>query len=148
MTRGVRTLPPHESIMRAAQEMQDLDVGVIPVCDGDTLVGIVTDRDIVLRAVARGCQVDATPLSDVMTESPCWCFEDESVEDVLEEMRESQIRRVPVVDHAQHLVGILTLGDVAVKADEGTAADALEEISEPARPAKFAGDADSEPDRP
>ena len=134
MTRGVRSLAPQDSIVRAAQAMDELDVGVVPVCDGDRLVGMVTDRDIVVRAVAKGRAADDTPLADVMSPDPRWCFEDQSVDEVLEQMRDARIRRVAVLDHAEHLVGMLSLGDVAVKADGDGAGIVLEEISEPAPP--------------
>jgi CBS domain-containing protein/protein required for attachment to host cells len=134
MTRGVRSLAPQDSIVRAAQAMDELDVGVVPVCDGDRLVGMVTDRDIVVRAVAKGRAADDTPLADVMSPDPRWCFEDQSVDEVLEQMRDARIRRVAVLDHAEHLVGMLSLGDVAVKADGDGAGIVLEEISEPAQP--------------
>jgi CBS domain-containing protein len=134
MTRGVRTLSPDDTVMAAAQAMQELDVGVIPVCRADQLVGMVTDRDIVLRGVAQGCAADRTPLDDVMSRDVQWCFDDQPLEEVLEQMREAQIRRLPVVDRDEHLVGIVSLGDVAVKADETRAGEALESISEPAEP--------------
>jgi len=118
----------------AAQAMQELDVGVIPVCDGDRLVGIVTDRDIVVRCVAQGRQVDNTRLNDVMSSGTCWCFEDQPVDEAMVQMGEAQIRRLPVVDRNRHLVGIVSLGDVAVKADADRAGEALESISEPAEP--------------
>jgi CBS domain-containing protein len=140
MTRGVHTLTPSDNVIRAAQAMEEMDVGAIPVCDGERLVGMVTDRDIVLRAVAHGRATEDTRLHDVMTTEPCWCFEDQSVDEVLEAMREAQLRRMPVVDREQHLVGIVSLGDLAVKADEGLAGAALEQISEPAAPARPATD--------
>jgi CBS domain-containing protein len=134
MTRGVRSLTPSETVIKAAQAMQELDVGVIPVCDGDRLVGMVTDRDIVLRGVAQGRAAEQTPLSDVMTKDACWCYEDQSVEEAAEQMREAQIRRMPVVDREKHLVGMLSLGDIATKGDVGESGEALQEISEPSRP--------------
>ena len=131
MTRGVRTLSPSDTVVMAAQAMQELDVGAIPVCDGDRLVGMVTDRDIVVRGVAKGRLTESTHLDEVMSPDPRWCFEDQSVDEVMDQMREAQIRRVPVVDHDRHLVGIVSLGDLAVKADVGKARNALESISEP-----------------
>ena len=95
---------------------------------------MVTDRDIVVRGIAQGCPADGTRLEDIMSRDPQSCFDDQPVEEVLEQMRESQIRRMPVVDHDERLVGILSLGDVAVKADELKAGRALESISEPAEP--------------
>jgi CBS domain-containing protein len=134
MTTGVRSMAPNESVMKAAQAMSELDVGVIPVCDGDRLVGMVTDRDIVLRGVAQGCPADQTPLSTVMTRDAVWCYEDQSVEEVAEKMRDAQVRRMPVVDREQHLVGMLSLGDIATKADVREGGEALQDISEPSRP--------------
>jgi CBS domain-containing protein len=134
MTRGVRTLTPNESMLLAAQAMEELDVGVIPVCDGRKLVGIVTDRDIVLRGVAQGCPADQTPLSSLMTRDACWCFEDQSVEEATEQMREAQIRRLPVVDRDKHLVGMLSLGDVATRGGAEAGAQTLEDVSQPSRP--------------
>jgi len=136
MTREVRTLPPTETVLKAAQAMREMDVGVIPVCDGDSLVGMVTDRDIVLRGVAEDCIAHDTPLSQVMTQEALWCFEDQSIDEAAQAMRDAQVRRMPVVDRQQHLVGMLSLGDVATKADEQQAGEALEGISEPSRPAR------------
>jgi CBS domain-containing protein len=134
MTTGVRSMAPNESMMKAAQAMSELDVGVIPVCDGDRLVGMVTDRDIVLRGVAQGCPADETPLSAVMTRDALWCREDQSLEEVAEKMRDAQIRRMPVVDRDQHLVGMLSLGDIATKVDVHESGEVLKEISEPSTP--------------
>ena len=134
MTRGVRTLGPNDTLVMAAQAMQELDVGAIPVCRGEQLIGVVTDRDIVLRGIAQGRPADGTRLDDIMSRDPQCCFGDQSVEEALQQMRDGQIRRLPVVDHDQHLVGILSLGDVAVKADELKVGRALEAISEPAEP--------------
>lgn len=134
MTRGVRTLRPDESIMKAAQAMEELNVGAIPVCEGETLVGMVTDRDIVLRGVAQGCEADKTQLADVMSKDTHWCFEDQSLDDVLREMREAQIRRMPVVDRDKHLVGIVSLGDAAMQAGARQVGKALQDISTPSAP--------------
>ena len=130
MSRGVRTLASNDSIVAAAKAMRELDVGVIPVCDGQTLVGLVTDRDIVLRAIAQD-RTSETRLADVMSDAPCWCYLDQSVEEVAEQMRQHQIRRVPVLDHQKRLVGMLSLGDMATRGSEATAGEALERISEP-----------------
>lgn len=134
MTRGVRTLAPTDTLVAAAQAMDEWNVGAIPVCDGERLVGMITDRDITVRGVAQGRPLDGTRLVDVMTEHVRWCYEDDPVEDQLAEMRAVQIRRLPVVDRQQHLVGILSLGDIAVKADPVEAGEALVAISLPAEP--------------
>jgi CBS domain-containing protein len=134
MTRGVRTLSPKDSMLKAAMAMEELDVGSVPVCDGEQLLGMVTDRDITIRGVAHGKPADSTPLSEVMSKGVHWCFEDDSIDKVVDEMRDAKIRRVPVVDRDKHLVGILSLGDVAAKADSVEAGEALSNISEPAKP--------------
>jgi CBS domain-containing protein len=92
----------------------------------------VTDRDIVLRAIAHGLSPDVTKLREVMSTDLCWCYDDQPLDEVLDQMRESQIRRMPVMDRNKQLVGILSLGDVAVRAQDVVATGAaLEEISEP-----------------
>jgi CBS domain-containing protein len=134
MTRGVRSMAPDESILTAAQAMKELKVGVIPVCEGQTLVGLVTDRDIVVRAVAENCALDTTPLSQVMTRDTLACRENDSVENVAREMRQAQVRRLPVVDEDQHLVGMVSLGDLATETKEVDAGEVLQDLSEPSEP--------------
>jgi CBS domain-containing protein len=136
MTRGVRTMAPSDSVVLAAQAMDELNVGAIPVCDGDKLVGMVTDRDIVVRAVAQECDSKSTRLADVMSKDLRYARESERVEDVLGAMAQAQIRRVPVIDAQQRLVGMLSLGDVADKdaQDQDKVAASLGGISFPAQP--------------
>lgn len=136
MTRGVRTLSPGDSVVRAAQAMGELNVGAIPVCEGDQLVGIVTDRDIVVRSVAQDCRPGTTMLGDVMSGNVRWARADDDVDRVLSEMTRLQIRRMPVVDARQRLVGILALGDVAAKDKQQAreVATSLAGISTPAAP--------------
>ena len=134
MTRGVRSLSPTDSVVQAAQAMQELDVGAIPVCNGDRLVGIVTDRDLVVRGLAQARLDPNTPIDQVMSRQPLWCFENQPLEDVMAYMQKSQVRRVPVIDQENHLVGMVSLGDLAVKGDEQQAGRALRAISEPAQP--------------
>jgi len=136
MTRNVRSISPSESLQFAARTMRELDVGAIPVCDGERLVGMVTDRDITLRGVALGRPSDSTPVSEVMTGDVECCFEDEPLEEATEKMELAQIRRLPVLDREHKLVGLLALGDIAAKADAAQAAEALSRISEPAVPAQ------------
>lgn len=136
MTRGVRSLAPTDNVLLAAQAMEELNVGAIPVCEGDRLVGMVTDRDIVLRLVAQERNAGTTQLKDVMTTDVQWTREGESIDEVLQQMSRAQIRRLPVLDDDKRLVGILSLGDVAVK-ERGEALDvaaSLSGISAPARP--------------
>lgn len=136
MTRDVRTMKPDDSVVDAARCMDELNVGVIPVCDGDRLVGMVTDRDIVVRGVAQQGEVGSMKLADVMSGHVRCAREDDDVDRVLSEMAEAQIRRLPVVDGNQRLVGIVSLGDIAAKnpQDEADVAMSLGDISTPAEP--------------
>jgi CBS domain-containing protein len=136
MTRGVRTMAPSDSVVQAAQAMDELNVGVIPVCEGQKLVGMVTDRDIVVRGVAQQADPKALKLADVMSTNVRCAREDDDVDDILSEMANTQIRRMPVVDGRQQLIGIVTLGDIAAKdlGDEQELATSLSDISSPAEP--------------
>jgi CBS domain-containing protein len=136
MTRDVRTMKPNDTVGDAARCMDELNVGVIPVCDGDRLVGMVTDRDIVVRGVAKQGEVKSMKLADVMSGNVRCVKEDDDVDQVLSEMAEAQIRRLPVVDENQHLVGIVTLGDIAAKSvdEEADVGTSLGDISSPAEP--------------
>lgn len=136
MTRDVRTLAPGDSVVEAARCMDELNVGVIPVCEGDRLVGVVTDRDIVVRGVAQQGELGTMKLADVMSGNVRCAREGDDVEQVLGEMADAQIRRLPVVDENQKLVGIVSLGDIAAKdsGDELDVAMSLGDISTPAQP--------------
>jgi CBS domain-containing protein len=130
MTRGVFIVSPEETIQEAALAMAGIDAGVLPVGDSDRLVGMVTDRDIAIRGVAEGKDPTAK-VRDVMTTKIKYCFEDEEVEDVTRNMGDIQVRRLPVVNREKRLVGILSLGDVAVAADDAEAGEVLRMISRP-----------------
>ena len=154
MTRGVRTMSPSDTVVRAAQAMDELNVGVIPVCDGKKLVGMVTDRDIVVRGVAQEADPKTLKLADVMSTNVRCATEDEDVDEVLSEMADTQIRRMPVVDGQQQLVGIISLGDIAAKDadDEADVGMSLGDISTPAEPdrsgrSQAAGSASGKPRR-
>jgi CBS domain-containing protein len=135
MTRDVRVVSPDDTLQRVAQCMDELNVGAVPVVDGDKLVGMVTDRDITVRAVAQGRPVDSTPAREVMSAHVRWCYEDQDVDDVLDEMRDVQIRRVPVVDRDHKLVGIVSLGDLAERGgQQPRVAETLKDISTPSQP--------------
>ncbi|AYQ27502.1 MULTISPECIES: CBS domain-containing protein [unclassified Polaromonas] len=132
MTRNVRTMAPGDTVAAAAKAMQELNVGVIPVCEGDKLLGMVTDRDIVLRAVAKGLD-GATPLSTVMSTDVRTARETDDLDTVLADMASRQIRRLPVLDGSQRLTGIISIGDIAVKGqDEEDVGQSLADISSPA----------------
>ena len=136
MTRDVRTMAPSDSVVDAARCMDELNVGVIPVCDGGKLVGMVTDRDIVVRGVAQQGEIKGMKLADVMSAHVRCAKEDDDVDQVLSDMADAQIRRLPVVDGNQRLVGIVSLGDIAAKnpGDEVEVGMSLGDISTPAEP--------------
>ena len=141
MTRGVRSLAPTDTVAQAAQAMDELNVGVIPVCDGDKLVGVVTDRDIVVRGVARGSDMKTARLADLMSGNVRCATEGQDLQEVLGVMAGSQIRRLPVVDGQQRLIGIVSLGDIADKdsGDELDVAESLAGISSPSQPDRPTG---------
>jgi CBS domain-containing protein len=130
MTRDVRVANASETIQDAARIMAEIDAGVVPVGDNDRLVGMLTDRDIAIRAVAKGKGPD-TKVSEVMTADVRYCFEDEDTERVCSNLGDQQIRRIPVVDRDKRLVGILSLGDLAIADGKGGTGDRLAAISRP-----------------
>jgi CBS domain-containing protein len=131
MTRDVRSISPEETVRRAAEMMDEFDIGAIPVCDGSKLVGMITDRDITIRSTSIGQDPAITRVGDVMSTDVRTCNATQTVDEVLEEMGDVQIRRVVVVDQTTHtLVGIVSLGDMAIKHAAGTD-KALGEISAP-----------------
>lgn len=136
MTRGVECVRPYDTIAAVAQRMAELDVGALPVCgDDDRLKGIVTDRDITVRATAGCCDPGGTYVKDVMTPNSIYVFDDQDVTEAARLMRESQVRRLTVLNRAKRLVGIVSLGDLAVDThDERLAGATLEAVSEPAAP--------------
>lgn len=135
MTSNVEVVHPNAMLQDAAKKMRDLDIGSLPVCDGQRLVGTLTDRDITIRAIADGRDPKATPVRETMTPQIVYCFEDQPVEEAAKLMKERQIRRLPVISRDKRLVGIVSLGDLAVDTDNARmAGQTLTEISEPARP--------------
>ena len=134
MTRDVQFVSPEDSVRRAAQIMDEFNIGSLPVCDGPKLVGMITDRDITVRSTAAGQAPESTRVGDVMSTDVRTCYATQGVDEVLEQMGDVQIRRVPVVDQQSHtLVGIVALGDMATKHSVGIE-DALQEISTPSEP--------------
>jgi CBS domain-containing protein len=133
MTAKVETARLDMTLKEAAERMRLHDIGMLPVCDGQKIVGAITDRDIAIRATAEGSDPEVTAVSDVMTSSGiCFCFEDDDVKDVAAMMRDRQVRRIPVVDREKRLVGIVSLGDIAQHSDERTAGATLEGVSQQA----------------
>ena len=130
MTRDVHVASPDETIRQAAKTMASLDAGVLPVGENDHLIGMITDRDIAIRGIAQGKGPKAK-VRDVMTEDVKYCFDDQDVEEVTRNMADIQVRRLPVLNRDKRLVGILSLGDIAISADGKDACEALRGISRP-----------------
>jgi CBS domain-containing protein len=131
MTKLVETVAPDIPIQEAANRMRSLDVGVLPVFKGDRLVGMLTDRDLTIRAIAEGKDPKTTTVQEAMTADVAYCFEDQDVEEAGRIMKENQVRRLPVLNRDKLLVGIVSLGDLATRADEKRAGETLEKVSEP-----------------
>ena len=130
MTRDVRLAAPGQTIREAANVMQEIDVGSLPVGENDRLVGMITDRDIAIRAIAAGKGPD-TPVREVMSNSQVlYCYEDEELTHVAKNMGDIQVRRLPVLSREKRLVGVVSLGDVATT-HERAAAKAVKNISQP-----------------
>ncbi len=133
MSQDIDVVAPETTLRDAAERMHSLDVGVLPVCEDDRLVGVITDRDITVRATADGLDPFATQVGEIMSKDDLvTCCEDEEVEDATRKMREKKVRRLPVLNDGRRLVGILSLGDVAVDEESPhMSADTLKDISRP-----------------
>jgi len=130
MTPDVQLVDPGRSIADAARLMADCDIGALPVSQDDRLVGMITDRDIAIRAVAEGMGPD-TKIADVMSREVKYCFDDDDLDDVASNMSDIQVRRLPVVDRDKRLVGIVSLGDVSACEDSARSGKTLAGISMP-----------------
>jgi CBS domain-containing protein len=130
MTRDVRLIEPNQTIRDAARLMAEMDAGIMPVREGDRLVGMITDRDIAVRAVAQGREPD-TPVREVMTDEVLYCFEDDDTAAVERKMAEIQVRRLPVLNRDKRLVGIISLSDLAMSDKAAKVGAAVAGISQP-----------------
>ena len=130
MTREVQTVRPDQPVQDAAHFMLSADAGSIPVTEGERLIGMITDRDIAVRGVAKGYGPE-TLVRELMTDDIICARSDDNVEDVASKMSEAQVRRLPVVDDQERLCGIVSLGDLSREADTDCAAEALEGVSQP-----------------
>lgn len=133
MTKNPKCVTPETSVREAARLMKQEDVGVLPVVErdgSDRLVGIVTDRDIAIRGVGQGKPPQAN-IREVMSDEVCYCFDDDDTEDVIENMSDLQVRRLPVVDHDKRLVGIVALSDLARGGARSATGEALNDIARP-----------------
>jgi CBS domain-containing protein len=134
MTRDVEVINPNDTLRDAAEKMRSLNVGPLPVCDGQRVVGMITDRDIVVRGIAEGKDPRSTKVSEAMSSGIQYCFEEDDVDTILDRMKEKQIRRFIVINQDKKLVGIVAIGDLAQEASESKVGEALEGISEPSSP--------------
>ncbi|AJR26853.1 MULTISPECIES: CBS domain-containing protein [unclassified Sphingobium] len=130
MTQDVRIVDPGETLQDAARTMAEIDAGFLPVGKNDRLVGIITDRDIAIRAVATGRSSNAK-IGDVMSQEVRYCYADDTVEDILDNMAQQQLRRLPVVDRDKRLVGIVSITDLATNGEAAHSGEALCEIARP-----------------
>ena len=131
MTRDVQVASPDDVLQKAAQLMEQNDFGMLPIGENNRLVGMLSDRDITIRAVARGVSPDSGKVRDIMSAEVKYVYDDDTVEDAARSMSDLQVRRLPVLDRDKRLVGIVSLGDLAVN-EPKPAGDALREISQPA----------------
>jgi len=131
MTSGAATISPEATIQEAAQKMKDLDVGPLPVCENERLVGMITDRDIATRSTAEGEDPYTGHVREAMTPEINYCYDDQDVAEAAQLMQEKQVRRLAVIDHEHHLVGMVSIGDVAARADAKTGGKTLEATARP-----------------
>lgn len=129
MTPNVQIVDPELTVCEAAKKMAEIDAGILPVSENDRLIGMITDRDIALRCVAEGKGPDAK-VREVMTQEVKYCFDDQEIEEVAENMGEQQLRRLPVLNRDKRLVGIVSLGDIAASEDYDVSGDALRCVSQ------------------
>ena len=130
MTTNVETVTPEQTVQEAAGFMLRANAGSIPVCEGDRVIGMITDRDIAVRGVAEGRGPD-TPVSELMSDGIICAREDEDINTVAQRMADEQVRRLPVLDAEERLIGIVSLGDLARETQGETAHEAFEGVSAP-----------------
>jgi CBS domain-containing protein len=136
MTPDAQCIRPDETLVDAASLMRQLDVGVLPVCDDDSVVGMLTDRDIAIRAVADSRDPGRTLVHEIMSAGTIFVYDDHDVEEAVRVMEQHQIRRAPVLNREKKLVGIVSLGDIAVDASAALSGEVLKFVSQPAEPVR------------
>jgi CBS domain-containing protein len=136
MTPDAQCVRPDETLVDAASLMRQLDVGVLPVCEDDAIVGMLTDRDIAIRAVAAARDPGCTLVRDIMSPGTIFVYDDHDVAEAVRVMEENQIRRAPVLNRERKLVGIVSLGDIAVDASAALSGEVLKFVSQPAEPVR------------
>jgi CBS domain-containing protein len=133
MTSNVECIPPGMFVKEAARRMRILDTGFLPVCENDRLIGAITDRDIVIRGVSEGKDLENCEARDLMTEDVLWCYDDQTADEIAEYMASKEIRRVLILDRNKRLCGVVSIGDLAKRADEQTTGETIREIAEAPR---------------
>jgi CBS domain-containing protein len=131
MTGDVEVIHPDDTLETAAQKMRDRDIGFLPVCDGDRLIGVLTDRDLITRALAEGMESKAMLGRDLVTSPAIYCFDDQSVDEAAKLMHDNQIRRLVILSRDKRMVGVVSLGDLAMNIDDKKSGDVLQSVSEP-----------------
>ena len=131
MTTNVECVPPDNGVQQLADKMKTLDVGFLPVCENDRLIGTITDRDIVIRCLAGRQDITTLKASDIMTKDVHWSYEDDDVKDVAERMREKDVRRMLILNKGKRLVGVVSIGDIS-KVEEKETGKTLRDITEAA----------------
>lgn len=130
MTRTVEVIHPSDTLQNAAEKMRDHDIGFLPVYNGGELIGVLTDRDIVVRAMARGADPRTMLSWELITSPAIYCFDDQSVDDAMDLMHDHQIRRLVILNRTtKQLAGVVSLGDLAVNVDDKMSAEVLQYIS-------------------
>jgi CBS domain-containing protein len=131
MTTNVECVSPGSNLIDLAQKMKTLDIGFLAICENDRLVGTVTDRDIVIRGLADGCDATTCTARDVMSKDVVWCFEDDNLKDVAGKMREKEVRRVLILSQDKRLTGVVSIGDIS-KVEEKESGRTLKDITQAA----------------
>ena len=132
MSSDVEIIHPNDTLQTTAQKMRDRDIGFLPVCDDDRLIGVLTDRDVIVRAIAEGMDPKAMIGPDLVTSPAIYCFDDQSVDEAAKLMHDNQIRRLVVLHRGnKRMVGVVSLGDLAINMDDKLSGEVLQSISEP-----------------
>lgn len=132
MTSDVEIIHPNDTLQTAAKKMRDRDIGFLPVCDGDRLIGVLSDRDVIVRALAEGMDSKAIVGRDLVTSPAIYCFDDQSVEEAAKLMHDNQIRRLVILHRGdKRMIGVVSLGDLAINVDDKLSGEVLQSISEP-----------------
>ena len=131
MTSNVEVIHPDDTLQTAAEKMRDRDIGFLPVCDGNRLIGVLTDRDLITRALADGMESKAMLGRDLVTAPAIYCFDDQSVDEAAKLMHDNQIRRLVVLSRDKQMVGVISLGDLVMTSNDKLTSDVLQSVSEP-----------------